>query len=106
MRREQSTSRTSSRPRAADRASAVAAPAASHPSTSREAGCAPYFERAGLDPRHVSGHAFELLVFAWLGDVIRSEGTAEKFAGDRSWLAKSGFHIAVKDGHIEFEATA
>ena len=67
---------------------------------------APYFERAGLDSRHVSGHAFELLVSAWLGDVIRSEGTAEKFAGDRSWLAKSGFHTAVKDGRIEFEATA
>ena len=67
---------------------------------------APYFERAGLDPRHVSGHAFELLVSAWLGDVIRSEETAEKFAGDRSWLAKSGFHTAVKDGRIEFEATA
>ena len=67
---------------------------------------APYFERAGLDPRDISGHAFELLVFAWLGDVIRSEGTAEKCAGDRSWLAKSGFHTAVKDGRIEFEATA
>ena len=67
---------------------------------------APYFERAGLDPRHISGHAFELLVSAWLGDVIRSEETAEKFAGARSWLAKSGFHTAVKDGRIEFEATA
>ena len=35
-----------------------------------------------------------------------SEGTPEKFGGDRSWLAKSGFHTAVKDGRIEFEATA
>ena len=67
---------------------------------------APYFERAGLDPRHVSGHAFELLVSAWLGDVIRSEGAAEKFAGDRSWLAASGFHTAVKDGRVKFEAPA
>ena len=67
---------------------------------------APYFKKAGLDPRHVSGHAFELLVSAWLGDVIRPEGTPEKFGGDRSWLAKSGFHTAIKDGRIEFEATA
>ena len=67
---------------------------------------APYFEKAGLDPRDISGHAFELLVSAWLGDVIRSEGTPEKFGGDRSWLAKSGFHTAVKDGRIKFEATA
>ena len=67
---------------------------------------APYFQRAGLDPRHVSGHAFDLLVAAWLADVTRSEGTAEKFAGDRSWLARSGFHTAIKDGRIEFEAVA
>ena len=67
---------------------------------------APYFEKAGLDPRNISGAAFELLVSTWLGDVIRSEGAAEKFTGHRSWLTKSGFHTAVKDGRLEFEATA
>ena len=67
---------------------------------------APYFERAGLDPCHVSGSTFELLVSAWLGDVIRTEGEGEKFAGGRSWLAESGFHTAVKDGRVEFDATA
>ena len=67
---------------------------------------ASYFQRAGLDPRNVSGHAFELLVAAWLGDVIRSEGPAERFAGSQRWLAKSGFHTAVKNGHVEFDAVA
>ena len=67
---------------------------------------APYFESAGVDPRHVGGHAFELLVATWLGDVIRSEGTGEEPAGDRSWLAESGFRAAVKDGRIEYEAAA
>lgn len=64
----------------------------------------PYFERAGVDPRHVSGHTFELIVSAWLSDVIRSEGAAEKSTEDRSWLTKSGFRSAVRDGHIEYEA--
>ena len=67
---------------------------------------APYFQRAGLDPHDVSGHAFELLVAAWLGDVIRSEGAVANFAGDRSWLSKSGFHSAVRNGRIEFDAAA
>ena len=34
---------------------------------------APYFESAGLDPNHIRGHAFELLVGAWLSDITRSE---------------------------------
>ena len=67
---------------------------------------APYFESAGVDPRHVGGHAFELLVAAWLGDVIRSGGMWDEPAGDRSWLAESGFHAAVKNGRIEYEAVA
>ena len=66
----------------------------------------PYFEKAGLDPHHVSGNAFELLLSTWSGDVIRSEGAAGKFAGNRNWLARSGFHTAVRDGRVEFEATA
>ena len=70
---------------------------------------APYFESAGVDPRRVGGHAFELLVAAWLGDVIRSggtEGTGDEPAGDRSWLSESGLRAAVKDGRIEYEAAA
>ena len=59
-----------------------------------------------MDLRHVGGHAFELLVSAWLSDIIRSEGTAEELADDRSWLARSGFRTAVKDGRIEYEAVA
>src|SRR5205807_2738705 len=32
----------------------------------------PYFNSAGLDPSDVSGKAFELLVAAWLADLVRS----------------------------------
>lgn len=66
-------------------------------------GFAPYFERAGLDPHDVSGQAFELLVGAWLSDVIRSEEAMGKPSDDQNWLAKSGFRNAVKGGHVEYE---
>lgn len=67
---------------------------------------APYFESAGVDPSHVSGHAFELLVAAWLGDITRSVDAAEEPPYDQSWLVKSGFRTAIRDGRIEFEAAA
>ena len=66
-------------------------------------GLAPYFESAGVDPRYVSGHAFELLVGAWLSDVTPSEETAGESCDDRNWLSKSGFRSAVKGGHVEYE---
>ena len=69
-----------------------------------KSGFAPYFESAGVDPRYVSGHAFELLVGAWLGDLIRSEETAGELGDDQNWLAKSGLRSAVKGGRIKYEA--
>ena len=67
---------------------------------------APYFERASVVPHQVSGYTFELLVAAWLGDVIRSTEPPEERPDDQSWLATSGFSTAVKDGRIEYEAVA
>ena len=64
----------------------------------------PYFERAGVKPHNVSGAAFEMLVGAWLGDVIRSERGAEQSIDPQSWLVRSGFRAAVKDGRVRFEA--
>ena len=62
-----------------------------------------YLESSGLDARHLSNGAFELLVSAWLGDVIRTEETAGEH-DDHDWLAKSGFRSALEGGRIEFEA--
>ena len=64
---------------------------------------APYFKSAGVDPRHVSGHAFELVVAAWLGDLVRSGEKPEKLANGQNWLVESGFLTAVRDGRIEYE---
>ncbi|MCY4548471.1 MAG: hypothetical protein OXC28_08890 [Defluviicoccus sp.] len=66
----------------------------------------PYLEGAGVDPRSVGGHAFELIVSAWLSDVMRSAVSTNGHGDDRSWLARSGFHAAVKDGRIEYDAAA
>lgn len=66
-------------------------------------GFGPYLESSGLDARHLSNGAFELLVSAWLGDVIRPEETAGEHR-DHDWLVKSGFRRALEGGRIEFSA--
>ena len=71
-----------------------------------EATFAPYFERTGIDPRNVGGYAFELIVAAWLGDVMWPALSTEADGDDRDWLARSGFRAAVKGGRIEYEAAA
>ena len=63
---------------------------------------ATYLEDAGLPPDRVSGPAFELVVAAWLGDLMRS-GDAEDNR-EQSWLDESGFREAVRNGHVELEA--
>jgi len=64
---------------------------------------APYFKSAGVTHGHVSGHAFELIVAAWLGDLARSEKEPETLANGQGWLVESGFLKAVRDGRIEYE---
>jgi len=65
---------------------------------------APYFERAGVDPHHVSGHAFALIVAAWLSDLVRAEEPLEQL-NEQKWLVESGFLTAVRDGRIAYEVT-
>ena len=66
----------------------------------------PYFKRVGLDPRQIGGNAFELIVFAWLNDLIQSSKNIVDSVSEDSWLATSGFLTAVKNGRIEYEAAA
>jgi hypothetical protein len=65
---------------------------------------APYFESVGLNPEEVSGHAFELVVGAWLGDVMRSERRTGENTDTLRRLVESGLRTAVKDGRLEYEA--
>lgn len=63
---------------------------------------ATYLKDAGLPPDQVSGPAFELVVAAWLGDLMRTSNAVEE--GDQNWLDESGFREAVKNGHVELES--
>lgn len=65
---------------------------------------APYFDNAGLNPRNVSGDAFEMLVAAWLSDLTRSSRATKDRKCHQDWLDESGFGTAVRDGRIEYEA--
>lgn len=65
----------------------------------------PYFEKAGVSPRNISEQAFELVVAAWLGDLVRSEEPQEPTTG-QGWLRESGFLMAVRDCRIAYEEAA
>lgn len=66
----------------------------------------PYFERAGIDPSMISGPAFELVVGAWLSDLVRPDGMSEQLVAEQSWLTESGFLRAVRNGRVEYEIAA
>jgi hypothetical protein len=58
-----------------------------------------------VDPHDVSGHAFELIVAAWLSDLVRTEEPLEQLTNEQKWLVESGFLTAVRDGRIAYEVT-
>lgn len=66
----------------------------------------PYFEAAHVDPDLINGRAFELLVGAWLGDLIYSWKEPEKLSDGEGWLVESGLLDAIKNGRVEYEAAA
>jgi hypothetical protein len=63
----------------------------------------PYFGRAGVNPADVSGRAFELVVAAWLGDLIRLAEQPENLSNGQHWLVETGLLDAVRNGRIEYE---
>ena len=65
---------------------------------------APYFESVGVNPEDVSGHAFELVVGAWLGDLMRSARRTGESTDALCSLIESGLCTAVKDGRLKYEA--
>lgn len=67
---------------------------------------APYFERAGMDPQEVSGPAFELVVAAWLSDLVQSEASPETLEPAPDQLRDSGILEAVRAGRVEYGMAA
>jgi len=67
---------------------------------------APYFQRAGVKAEGASPQAFELVVAAWLGDLVRAAEPREKLATQQPWLVDSGFLDAVVGGQIQYATAA
>jgi hypothetical protein len=63
----------------------------------------PYFKSASVHPHHASGNAFELIVTAWLGDLMRLKCPSDQLGCGQNWLNESGFLTAIQDGRIEYE---
>jgi len=61
---------------------------------------APYFEEAGVAPDTVSGYGFELIVAAWLYDVLRQAGQDEPRA---HWLIESGLGNRLRGARLSLE---
>jgi hypothetical protein len=67
---------------------------------------APYFQRTGVSASAASPQAFELVVAAWLGDLVRTVERREKLAAEQPWLVESGLVDAVAGGQIEYLTAA
>jgi hypothetical protein len=65
---------------------------------------APYFAAAGITPETVSGHSFELIVGAWLRDLLASDALPNDVHQKYPWLA--GLLDDLKGGHVAYEAVA
>lgn len=64
----------------------------------------PYFDQAGIQPEDLSSGGFELLMIAWLNELIQSSELPETIDQRDKWLIESGLLDAIKGGHIASEA--
>ena len=69
----------------------------------------PYLAALRSDPAQLSGEGFELLVQAWLSDLLvrGPDGSGQQSTGGprRAWLVDSGLWNAVRAGHLRTPAT-
>lgn len=66
----------------------------------------PYFERAGVTASQISGQSLELIVAAWLGEIIYSPPPPENIDDSQRWVIDSGLYAALTGGKFEHEAVA
>lgn len=60
----------------------------------------PYVARIGASFDTMSGPSFEMIVSAWLGDLLRVECLSDNLKQEHSWLTDSGFFEAIRGGRI------
>ena len=66
----------------------------------------PYFERAEVTASQISGQSLELIVAAWLGEIIYSPKLPETIDDSQRWVMDSGLYAALTGGKFEHEAVA
>jgi hypothetical protein len=65
----------------------------------------PYFERAEVIPKKISGRGFELIISFWLGEIMNYE-SPEDIDRSQHWLIDSGLYAALSKGAVSDEAAA
>ncbi|WP_019500264.1 hypothetical protein [Pseudanabaena sp. PCC 6802] len=66
----------------------------------------PYADRTGVPIEHMSGRSLELIVEAWLDEIMRSDIPPAKLGSTQNWLFESGLYDAIKGGHAVLELAA
>ena len=65
---------------------------------------APYFAAAGISPKKVSEHSFELIVAAWLRDLLATDDLPTNVRQTHPWLSE--LFDELKGGHVACEVVA
>lgn len=66
----------------------------------------PYYERSNLSPDHLSSQSFELIVTAWLNELIQSGISENVPKAQKQALQASGLLEALKDASVALEIPA
>jgi hypothetical protein len=66
----------------------------------------PFFDRAGVSPASISSGSLELIVDAWLSDLIHSDQPPDQLPDALRWLVESGLLEAIRGGRLEHEVAA
>ena len=67
---------------------------------------APYFARADVSPGAIGERGFELIVGAWLQDLLEKEQLPDDLKREHPWIVESGLYDALKGGRVLYEVAA
>lgn len=66
----------------------------------------PYYERGGVSPKDVTGKSFELIIAAWLNQILSTESREDLQVRNQQWVVSSGLFDSLAGGRLELEAAA
>ncbi len=66
----------------------------------------PYSDRTGISIENMSAQSLELIIDAWLDEIMRSDIFPVRYGSTQDWLIESGLYDAIKSGHTILELAA